>query len=184
MEGGSTKGLRKSLESLPVLSKVSSSILESRIKGFKNKLARAQVHRPISEIQFNRELKKVLEKSTWFMPREREQEDATAPARGPGELHKGPGTFKKKSARRGAKPTNQPGKRNPYASVAPLFVPRTQDGTHVRRMREVEVGLSKFSRSMMPRFKLVDQGGLMLKHILTNSDPWNCLLYTSPSPRD
>ena len=39
-------------------------ILESSIRGFKNKLARSQVHRPISEIQFNRELKKILEKPT------------------------------------------------------------------------------------------------------------------------
>ena len=84
----------------------------------------------------------------------------------------GPGNFKKRSARRGPKPNHQPGKRNLYALVAPLFVPRTQDGTLVRRMREVEEGLAKFSHKLMPKIKMVEQGGLMLKHILINSDPW------------
>ena len=80
--------------------------------------ARAQVHRPISEIQFNRELKKIMEKSTWFLPSEREEEDATAPGRRTGELHMGPGRSKKKKK---SGPQPKPGKRNPYAPVAPLF---------------------------------------------------------------
>ena len=56
--------------------------------------------------------------------------------------------------------------------MAPLFVPRTQDGTLIRRIREVEEGLTNLGHKMMPKFKMVEQGGLMLKHILTNSDPW------------
>merc|ERR1712082_121659 len=110
------------------------------------------------------------EKSTWFMPKEREDEEEAAPPpprRRAEELHKGPGRH-----HRAPGPHHQPGKRNPYAPVAPLFIPRTQDGALVRRMREMEEDLAKLGPKLMPKLKMVEQGGLMLKHILTNSNPW------------
>merc|ERR1712239_83992 len=70
------------------------AIMDAGLRGFRNKLARSQVHRPISTIQHNRELRRILEKSTWFMPKEREDEEEAAPPpprRRSGELHKGPG---------------------------------------------------------------------------------------------
>merc|ERR1712239_3312 len=39
-------------------------------------------------------------------------------------------------------------------------------------MREVEEDLDKLGPKLMPKLKMVERGGLMLKHILTNSDPW------------
>ncbi len=47
-----------------------------------------------------------------------------------------------------------------------------QDGALVRRMREVEEDLANLCPRMMSKLKIVEQGGLMIKHILTNSDPW------------
>ena len=38
-------------------------------------------------------------------------------------------------------------------------------------MRKVEEGLSRVGQKMMPKIKMVEPGRLMLKHILTNSDP-------------
>ena len=62
-------------------------------------------------------------------------------------------------------------RRNPYQPVAPLFVPRTQEGKLVTRLREVQENLSKMGPKLMPRVKLVEEGGLMLKSILV-SNPW------------
>ena len=39
-------------------------------------------------------------------------------------------------------------------------------------MREVEGRLARLGSKLMPRLKLVEQGGMMLKSMLTNSDPW------------
>ena len=39
-------------------------------------------------------------------------------------------------------------------------------------LRDIEGRLSKMGNRVMPKMKLVEQGGLMLRSILTSSDPW------------
>ena len=51
-------------------------ILESGIKGFHSKLRRGLVHRPVTIIQQDREIRRILEKSTWYLPREKSTEES------------------------------------------------------------------------------------------------------------
>ena len=145
-------------------------IMEAGIKGYHSKLSRGQVNRPALVIQDNREIRKVLEKSTWYLPRVRgdEQQEgraATGATRRPG--WRGPGR------RPGVRPltTNQSVRRNPFAPVAPMFVPRTQGGTLITVMRGIEERLASLGPKMMPRKKMVEKGGQMLRDLLTSSDP-------------
>lgn len=49
-------------------------IIESGITGFANKQRRGQTHRSPNEIQMDRELRKILEKSSWYLPKQRQED--------------------------------------------------------------------------------------------------------------
>ena len=145
-------------------------VMEAGIKGYHNKLSRGLVHRQLSTIQENREIRKILEKSTWYLPKTRASEESPGtPSTG-----WGPGGRRRKTA---------PGRtRNPFAPKAPLFIPRTHNGALIERLRQVEEGLTtrRGSRTSIPRVKLVEQAGVMVKSLLTNEDPWSCRPCSQP----
>ena len=45
-------------------------IMESGIKGFHAKWRRGEIHRPVTAIQQGGEIRKILDKSTWYLPRD------------------------------------------------------------------------------------------------------------------
>ena len=143
----------------------SREIIESGIKGFFSKMRRGQIHRPVEVIQQGGEIGKVIEQSTWFLPKERQEEEPEnkyRPSRG------------RRGRRGNLSSNNKP--RNPFAPVAPIFIPRTQGGALLDRLRRVEERLT-FSgpgrSSTTPKLKLVEQAGVMLRAILTKSNPWS-----------
>ena len=153
------------------------TVMEAGIKGFYAKLERGSVRRPVHMIQEGRELRKILEKSTWYLPRERQDPlDGTRDGQTPGG-EGAPGRsrrWSRQSPYRGVGgPQDQHQKsRNPFAPVAPIFIPRTQGGALINVLRGVETRLAGLGGKVMPRLKLVEQGGIMLRSILTKSDPW------------
>merc|ERR1712082_148964 len=52
-------------------------IIEAGIKGYHNKSSRGLVHRRLSTIQEGREIRKILEKSMWYLPKRRSTEEPT-----------------------------------------------------------------------------------------------------------
>ena len=139
-------------------------VVEAGISGFHNKYRRGLVHRQIGEIQGDREIRKILEQSTWYLPKPRQEGEET---------HTQGSGF---GAGRGRK-YRAPNPRNPYAPKAPLFIPRTNNGALIERLRRVEEGLTKrgtkSSKSSIPKIKLVEQAGVKIKSILTDEDPWS-----------
>ena len=123
-------------------------IMEAGVKGYHNKLRRNMVHRNVTKIQDNRELRLILAKSTWYLPKTREED------LGPSITHRGGG----KGRRKEGSDVKQKG-RNPFAPVAPIFVPRTKEGSLVNKLREVEERLGKLGPKNMPKLKLVEEGG-------------------------
>ena len=62
--------------------------------------------------------------------------------------------------------------------MAPLFVPRTQEGRLITKLREVQESLNKLGTRAMPKIKLVEEGGVMIKSLLVRSDPWKDIACT------
>ena len=96
-------------------------ILESGIKGFFSKFRKGRIHRPQEVIQQGGEISKILEKSTWYLPREGQNDE-------PEQEHTGSGPKPGHRRGRGKWTKSRTGTRNPFAPVAPIFIPRTHGG--------------------------------------------------------
>lgn len=62
--------------------------------------------------------------------------------------------------------------KNPYTTMALLFIPSNQEGILVTKMKEMEEKLLRLGSKKMPGLKLVEQTGIMLRSVLTNVNPW------------
>ena len=110
-------------------------------------------------IQQDREIRKVLVKSTWYLPRERHVESDPTP---------NPGWGYRGGSRKGRSTSTT----NPYAPKAPLFVPRTHNGALIGKLRQVEERLSgQGGKLTTARLELVEQAGLIIKTIVIDEDP-------------
>ena len=88
-------------------------IMSAGIRNFERKKRRGLVHRTLETIQWDREVRKILEKGTWYRDKERDTEEdgrSLGPLRFSGQGRRKP----------------RPQVRNKHQPVAPLFVPRTQ----------------------------------------------------------
>ena len=77
--------------------------------------------------------------------------------------------------RRGLYSNTKPKTRNPFAPIAPVFIPRTQGGALIDTLCRVEERLTNTGsgrKSTTPKLKLVEQAGVMLREVLTQSNPW------------
>ena len=104
-----------------------------------------------------------MEKGTWY----RNRDQGTGPKEGRRDPRLGftrPG--KRKQARTKHSPTNK------FQPVAPLFVPRAQNGGLISKLREVQLKLSDLGKESMPKIELVEEGLVMLKSFLVQTDPW------------
>ena len=59
----------------------------------------------------------------------------------------------------------------PIRPCSPL-IPRTHNGALIQKLRGVEENLTKLG-PLVPRLKLVEQAGVMIKSLLTKEDPWS-----------
>ena len=99
------------------------------IRTFESKKRRGLIHRALEVIQWDREVRKILEKGTGYRNKERDTTDSEE-SKGAKKFHNGQGRGRPTRAQ--ATGGNKRGLRTgcgSYQPVAPLFVPRTQGGS-------------------------------------------------------
>ena len=114
----------------------------------------------------NREVNNILEKTTWFLDKPREEVTTSIPRSGGGR------SFRKRNHLTSQQKSFQP--------AAVLFVPRTDGGLLLTELRKVDTNLQGVTGKSYRRVKLIEEGGQKLKNILTQSDSWGKFVCNHP----
>ena len=116
---------------------------------YERKRSSQKIHRSLTEMTHKREIRKVLEKKAWFHDKVEDLRSHTP------SLRSGPHRSKKVLNKH----------QQQFQPAAVLFVPRTEGGRLLKCLREAEASIQEASTRGYKRVKLVEQGGLKLKHI-------------------
>ena len=130
----------------------------SGLKGYEARRKRelevgTPVHRRKHTTQEGRDLRKMIEKQSWYKNRTGSDQAKTPNSATPGGSHR--------HSTRPQHTSKEP--------VAVMFIPRTPDGTLITRLREVEAKLAEFNNKPI---RLVEEAGVKLLESLCQGDPW------------
>ena len=142
---------------------------------YESKRKSMEVHRDHSTMVKDREIRKLLEKSDWFLYKDKK----TPPPSLMGQREWGE-CLEAHPVRRSLKPKSKPRIKRLSGSTkhqrsqpkAVVFIPRSEGGQLLKLLRTAETDLEKANPRGYRKLKVIEQGGLKLKHALTNPDPW------------
>ena len=120
--------------------------------------SKKSIYRSFQEVSENREVRKLVEKTTWYLDKDTKPTQNFPSTARPGRL----AGSRKVSL-------NKPQQKSQPVSV--LFAPRTQAGSLLSALRQVEQSLQQACPKKYKRIKIVEEGGRKLKNLLIR-DPW------------
>ena len=143
-------------------------IVMSGLKGYEGRRMRAakesrEVHRTKEQMNKGREVKMMISKANWFTEERYnyqellDQEDRRKETAGVGEFRRRRQGFRRRG--KGEK------------TITVVFIPRTNEGTLVSKLRRAEEELAPFVGQK--KFKLIEEQGVQLRRLLIKKDPWS-----------